>query len=92
MEIEVFELKNMLADAAELGSKRALVEIGKLSPMITKAQAYKLHGRSQVDRWIKEGLLRQYKDGENTSKVRIDRMQLETIAKSSNRASYFSTK
>ena len=87
MEIEEYQLRTMLTDAAELGGKKALISIGKLSPTISKAEAYRLYGRAQVDRWIDERLIIPQKDGENTSRVRLDRMRLETIAKSSNRLS-----
>ena len=92
MELLPHELKNLLTDAAELGGTRALIGIGKLSPTISKAEAYRLYGRSQVNRWIDEHLIIPQKDGENTCRVRLDRMRLETIAKSSNRLSYFANK
>ena len=63
----------------------------KLKPYISKREAYKLYGRAIVDRWIKEGLIKEIKDGENSSTVRIDRIQIEIIAKSSNRSSFLTT-
>lgn len=86
-------LKDLLADAFEIGFKKGLltassVEI-KLKPYISKSESYRLYGRSLVDRWIASNLIREIKDGENNSSIRIDRIQLELVAKASNRASTF---
>ncbi|WEA01742.1 hypothetical protein [Mucilaginibacter sp. SJ] len=47
----------------------------------TKAEAYRMHGRSIIDRWIAEGLL-------NVINKRISRKQLQRIAARSNRQTY----
>lgn len=82
-------LRNLLMDAAELGAKKALVQTGLLKPFLSKSEAYKLHGRKIVDRWIGEGLVKLIKDGPNGAKMRIDRLELETVAKTSNRTYYY---
>lgn len=88
-------LKDLLADAVEIGFKKGLmtgtVSETKLKPYISKKQAYNLYGRTIVDRWTKEGLVKEIKDGDNSSTIRIDRIQLEIIAKSSNRSSFITT-
>lgn len=93
--LEEKHLKDLLADACEIGFKKGLMtgsasEI-KLKPYISKKLAYQLYGRAIVDRWIKEGLIKEIKDGDNSSTVRIDRIQIEIIAKSSNRSSFLTT-
>lgn len=93
--LEEKHLKDLLADACEIGFKKGLMtgsasEI-KLKPYISKKLAYQLYGRAIVDRWIKEGLIKEIKDGDNSSTVRIDRIQIEIIAKSSNRSSFITT-
>ena len=93
--LEEKHLKDLLADAVEIGFKKGLMtgtmsEI-KLKPYISKREAHRLYGRAIVDRWIKEGLIKEIKDGDNSSTVRIDRIQIEIIAKSSNRSSFITT-
>ena len=87
--LELFELRNLLADAAELGATRALIHVGQLRPFLSQSEAYKIYGRKLIERWIKEGLIKAEKDGARNSGVRLDRLRLEVLAKSSNRASYF---
>jgi len=93
--LEEKHLKDLLADAVEIGFKKGLmtgsVSETKLKPYISKKQASNLYGRAIVDRWIKEGLVKEIKDGDNSSTIRIDRIQLEIIAKSSNRSSFITT-
>jgi hypothetical protein len=81
-------LRALLADAAELGATAALCKIGSLKPFLSKQEAYKLYGRANVDRWIMEGHVVANKDGDHSAKCRIDRVQIETIAKSSKRHTY----
>ncbi|HXH99224.1 MAG TPA: hypothetical protein VNI52_03070 [Sphingobacteriaceae bacterium] len=83
-----FVLIQMLQDAAELGAQIALSKSGLLKPYLSKQDAYRLHGQSNVDRWIREGLLTPRKDGNASAKWRIDRIELEAIAKASNRHTY----
>lgn len=87
--LEVYQLRNLLADAAEMGATKALSQSGAIKPYLSKSEAYKIYGRRNIDRWIKEKLLKKITDGIST-KVRLDRSQLEAVAKSSNRASWFS--
>lgn len=83
------EYRNALIDAAELGAKKALEEIGMLRPYLKLNEAKRLYGPSIVNRWIKEGLINPVKDGERNASVRIDRIQIESVAKTSNRASFY---
>ena len=93
--LEEKHLKDLLADAVEIGFKKGLMtgtfSETKLKPYISKKQAYKLYGRVIVDRWIKEGLVKEIKDCENTATIRIDRIQIEIIAISCNRSSFLNT-
>ena len=79
------QLKELLVDAAEIAASKAMENLGSLPPFISKAEAYRMYGRKQVDRWIAEGILKQYKDGNNTSKIRISRQNIMAVAKASNR-------
>jgi hypothetical protein len=87
--IEVFELRNLLTDAAELGAKKALISAGITRPTISQTKAYELYGRARVDRWVKDKLIKRNKDGKNTSSVTFDALDLETLDKTKNRIRYF---
>ena len=88
MEISITVLASMLQDAAELGAKRALANTGLIKPYISRADASRAYGKRNVDRWIKEGLITLVKDGQGSAKLRIDRIQIEAVAKANNRPSY----
>lgn len=82
-------LKDLLSDAVQIGIKKGMM-IGavsevKLTPYISKAQAYKIYGRKNVDFWIKKSLIKEIKDGDNTATIRLDRIKLEIVAATSNR-------
>jgi hypothetical protein len=85
MEIELFELRRLLTDAVELGAKKALQEAGILKPYLKKSEAYRLYGRGIV-----EGLIKIRKDGNQSAAWRLDRIELEIVAKSLNRHTYLS--
>lgn len=87
--LQAYEIRRIMADSMELGVKKTLVELGLLTPYLTKQQAYKMYGRALVDRWIKEKLVTKVKDGTNTSSIRLSRMELEMVAKTSNRMSWY---
>lgn len=65
-------------------SERTFQKNRTLPDSYTKAQAYRLYGRSNVDRWIGEGLLKSAR----ISQKSIDREELEHVACTSNRATY----
>lgn len=79
------EFSFLFRTAVENGAGMALAKTGALRPFLTKAEAYRLYGRSDVDRWIAEGLLHP-----NTRKL-IDREKLAQVAAASNRVTYLPT-
>jgi hypothetical protein len=83
------QMRIMMLETAELAAQKVLVATGQLKPHLSLKEAQCIHGKSIVNRWIKEGLVRPIKDGEGNTKVRIDRIQLEAVARTSNRASWF---
>ena len=85
------QLRALMVDAGEVAANKVLTQAGLVKPFLSKQQAYKLHGQSNIDRWIKEGLLHPNRDGCGTVKWRIDRMELEAVAKSSNRHTFLNT-
>jgi hypothetical protein len=71
------------------GAGKAIAENSTLACRLTKSQAYRLYGRTVIDRWILEGLLVPYSaDSGITHKTVFDKEKLEALAASSNRLSY----
>lgn len=85
------EFRNALLDAAEMGAQKALEAAGVIKPYIKLREAQRKYGVSIVNRWIREGIITPIKDGGRNASVRIDRMQIESIAKTCNRACYLTT-
>jgi len=85
------EYRNALVDAAELGARKALEKVGFIKPYLKLREAQRAYGAAIVNRWIKEGLIKPIKDGDRTASVRIDRTQIESIAKTANRSTYLTT-
>jgi hypothetical protein len=71
------------------GFKKAAAECGMLRPYISLKQAYRMYGQGTVERWADEGLIQKIKDGPGSSRVRIDREKIETVAQMSNRCSWY---
>lgn len=72
--------------------ERMVVEDGKLSARISLKQAHDTYGKANVDFWIKSGLIKTQKLGDNNSKVTLDRIELRLLSKTDNRALYFKNK
>lgn len=85
------EYMNALIDAAELGASKALELVGLNTAYMSERQAKRVYGLRIVDRWIKEGLVTSVKDGNGTASKRINRLQIEAVAKSANRSTYLTT-
>jgi hypothetical protein len=85
------EYRNALVDAAEVGAKKALEEVGLLKPYLKLREARRKYGEAIVNRWIKEGLVQLIKDGDRSASIRINRIQIESVAKASNRTTYLPT-
>ncbi len=80
------ELATLLKNAAEQGTANAIKEERPVPDQLTKADAYRLYGRSNVDRWLREGLIATQPT--DTSQIFLDRSELEAVAASSNRITY----
>jgi hypothetical protein len=82
------EFSFLLKDAVIGGTDKALMESGQLPDTLTKAQAFRLFGRTNVERWISEGLVSLVKVRGGSCKKFIDRLKLESVARASNRITY----
>ena len=85
------DLRALLIEAGEVSSNKSLAGAGVLKPHVSKQEAYRMHGQSLVDRWIKEGLLNPKRDGSGSAKWRIDRLELDSVARASNRHTFLTT-
>jgi len=75
------ELTQLLSRTIAAGAAKALTLCAAQPESISKSQAYRLYGRSDIDRWLAEGLL-------TLSKNRLDKAALAQIAARSNRFTY----
>lgn len=74
-----FSLNSLFVYAAELGAKQALCAVGILKPYMTKAEAFRLFGRKNIEHWLELGLITPRKDGGQSARWRIDRLEAESI-------------
>lgn len=81
MEHSIYEINALLRAASELGAIIALVNSGQLKPYLKKAEAYRLYGRKNIEKWIDDGLITPRKDGNHSASWRIDRVEVELIVK-----------
>ena len=86
--IDILQLKQLQA-IIEVAVNKALLNSKSLTPYLSLNQAYRMYGRKTVDRWAAEKLITVIKDGTGTSKCRIKREEIELVAATSNRASWF---
>ena len=81
VQMKLKEFAHLLKTAVTEGAEKALTQTGGLPCKCTKAEAYRQFGRSDVDRWLQEKLIK-------ISNKQLDRIKLEHIAASSNRITY----
>jgi hypothetical protein len=81
MEISRIQLEKFMQDVAELAAITTLVKAGLLKPYLKKSEAFNIYGRRNVERWLSGGLLTARKDGDHSAAWRLDRVEMETIAK-----------
>jgi peptidyl-tRNA hydrolase len=79
--MKLSELIIGLRRAAASGAEKALSQCAAPSATISKAEAYRTYGRTNIDRWCTEGLIK-------ISRKTFNREQLAAIASSSNRLTY----
>ncbi len=80
--LEIYELRNLIADCMEIAIKRYQVEKGETPSMITLSEAYRRYTQRKVDSWIRTGELLAVKRGESrNSKVEVSLIQCEILNK-----------
>ncbi|TDS17763.1 hypothetical protein [Sphingobacterium paludis] len=84
----ITKLSNLFKEAVLQGVENVISEEQLFANMLSKNEAYKVYGRSNVDRWLKEKLISISTIGKRGM---IDRHKLEQVAACSNRFSYLMT-
>lgn len=88
MALSLNQFASLMADQAELAATAMAIQLGAVKPYLSKSDAYRIYSRTNVDRWLKEGLITPIKDGPASAKYRLDRLKIQAVAKISNRPSY----
>lgn len=86
--MKTIHLSGLLKDAIPAGADKALTESTALPDTLTRAQAYRLYGSDNVDRWCQENLIHPVAMAGSGKKKFIDRLKLEAVARASNRTTY----
>lgn len=60
-----------------------LEKLGLLKPYVSQAKAFRMYGRTNVERWVKEGWVKPVRDTETSSK-RYNIWELEKVAFNNN--------
>lgn len=79
--MSIRELTALLNTATTHGTTKAMSASGIVKEGFSKSYAYRYYGRSNVDRWISEGLIA-------IDNKKFDRLKLEAVAAASNRRTY----
>ncbi len=81
--LELYEIKNLCKDMAELGVATYLKNMAPGSDLISQREAYKQFGEARVKLWRKDGLISPHRTGGSpNSTVRYSRAELLAIDKS----------
>lgn len=74
-------IERAICKAFELGSKNKAVELGEEPKFISQRQAYKIYGEGNVDRWVRRGVVKRFKDStKSNARVRYSVLELERAA------------
>ncbi len=85
IEFDSIELRQIILDAYKQGYSECIQLFGLGKTVLSLSESYKLYGKRRVQSWIEKGIVHIHKDGERNSKIKVDRIELERAAKSSNR-------
>jgi hypothetical protein len=86
--MKIEDLSLLMLNAVNTGVANAVAESRAINPLISKADAYRIYGRSNVDRWLTEQLISHLTVPGISSKKFLDRTKLDSVAASSNRHTY----
>ena len=81
--LELFELKNLCLEMAELGAANYVKQTKPSVDLISQREAYRLFGESRVKRWVHQGFVTGLRGGCSTnSKVLYSMAELMATDKS----------
>ena len=81
--LELYELKNLCMDMAELGAANYAKRIAPATDTISQREAYRSFGEARVKRWFTMGLIKTVRNGSTKrSKILYSRAELLTVEKS----------
>ena len=78
--------------AFEIGYRRCLIDCGHLPTYISIREAGRRFGEGTIRRWIAEGTIQMFKDGDRNSKCRVSLYDCLLAASADNRCEYFTNK
>lgn len=84
-----YRLAAMLKAQAELGALVALKAAGNIKPYISKHEAGKIYGRTQVQKWLDDQVVTPRQD-EPGKRMRLDIIELASVAASQSLVQYIS--
>ncbi len=80
--LELYELKNMMHEMAELGAATYVKRTAPARDGISQREAYKLFGEGRVKRWVSADLVGTMRSGgTERSKILYSRAELMTVEK-----------
>ncbi|MDH6357628.1 hypothetical protein [Parabacteroides sp. PF5-9] len=76
--LELYELKNISMEMAELGVASYVKRIKPTTDQISQREAYRLYGEAKIKNWVKQGLIKEVKRSGSTirSKILYSRSEL----------------
>jgi len=86
-----YRLAALLKAQAELGGLVALKAAGNIKPYLSKLEAGKIYGRTQVQSWLDAQVITPRQD-EPGKRLRLDRVELASVAASQSLIQYISLK
>lgn len=69
--IELYELKNICKDMAELGVAQYIRETAPAEDTISQREAYRMFGEARVKNWLKMGLISAQRKGVGRNSKRL---------------------
>jgi hypothetical protein len=86
MEIEMFEIRALMRDAADHAVKQYRMDNGEEQIQMSLRAAYRKYGKSNVSHWIKSRLIIPKKRNEGRNgKLELDAATLDILYKTTNR-------
>lgn len=91
--LELYELKNLCKDMAELGAANYAKMLFPAKDLISQREAYRVFGEARVKDWVRRGLVNKVRNGETkNSKILYSRAELLAVEKSEKLNFYINNK